>query len=165
LKTIFHGQSDPDDAMAFINNQNVTILVTRCKYTNQSTFTDEVVALLAWTGRIKSVVYIGWAAVSGGQPNLPSPLADSTSPAYRLPGKQELGQPVPKGFTQLGLMMVMVDLMEQGTCRYKKLKSPYIYLHVNPTASPTHISPAPFWTKHGFAPVDETLVIPPLPPP
>jgi hypothetical protein len=47
LQTIFHGQSYPDDAMAFINNQNVTMLVTRCKYTNQSTFTDEVVALLA----------------------------------------------------------------------------------------------------------------------
>jgi hypothetical protein len=126
--------------------------------------TDEVVALLAWTVRIKSVVYIGWAAVSGSQSNLPSPLADSTSPAYRLPGKEELGHPVPKRFTHLGLMTVMIDLMEQGTCRYKKLKSPYIYLHVNPTESPTHISPAPFWTQHGFAPVDETLVIPPLPP-
>jgi hypothetical protein len=61
-------------------------------------------------------------------------------------------------------MTVMVDLMEQGTCRYKKLKSPYMYLHLNPTSSPTHISPTPFWTKHGFAHVDETLVIPPLTP-
>jgi hypothetical protein len=166
LKTIFHGQSDAEDAMKFMNNQDVTMLVTRRKYTNQSTFTAKVVALLAWTGRIKSVVYIGWAAVWGGQSNLPSPLADSTSPAYRLPGEQELSQPVPKGFTRLGLMTVMVDLMEQGTCWYKKLKSPYTCLHLNPTSSPTHISPEPCWTKHGFvAHVDETLVIPPLTPP
>jgi hypothetical protein len=93
LKTIFQGQSDANDAIKFINNQNVTMLVTGRKYTNQSTYTNEVVALLAWTGRIKSVVYIGWAAVSGGQSNLPSPLADSTSPAYRLPSEQELSQP------------------------------------------------------------------------
>jgi hypothetical protein len=58
----------------------------------------------------------------------------------------------------------MVDLIEQATCRYKKLKSPYMYLHLNPTASPTHISPAPFWTKYDFALVEETLVIPPLTP-
>jgi hypothetical protein len=61
-------------------------------------------------------------------------------------------------------MTVMIDLMEQGTCRYKKLKSPYMYLHLNPTSSPTHISLKPFWTKNGFAHVDETLVIPPLTP-
>jgi hypothetical protein len=56
----------------------------------------------------------------------------------------------------------MFEMMELATCCYKKIKSPYIYLHVNPNESATNTSPQPFWTKRGFAPVDETLVITPL---
>jgi hypothetical protein len=164
LTTIFNGPSDADNTIKFINNQNLTMLVTHRTYTHPSSFTGDDVALLSWTGRNKSVVYIGWAAVSGGQSSLPSPLADSTSLAYRLPAVPELPQPVPTGFTRLGLMPVMFDLMELGTCHYKNLKSQYIYLHLNPTQSPTHISPQPFWTKRGFDKVDETLVIAPLTP-
>jgi hypothetical protein len=52
--------------------------------------------------------------------------------------------------------------MERGTCHYKKLKSQYIYLHLNPTESPTNTSPQPFWTKRGFEKVDAKLVIAPL---
>jgi hypothetical protein len=59
-------------------------------------------------------------------------------------------------------MTVMFDLMETGTCRYKKLKSQYMYLHLNPTVSASHTSPEPFWTKCGFAQVDELLEIAPL---
>jgi hypothetical protein len=91
----------PTMGINFINNQNLTLLVTRRTYTNPSNFTDAVVALLSWTGRNKAVVYIGWAAVSGGQSNLPSPLADSTSLAYGLPVVPAIPQPVPKGFTRL----------------------------------------------------------------
>jgi hypothetical protein len=160
LNTILNGSSDADDAIKFINNHNLTMLVTHRTYTNLSNFTDDVVALLSWTDRKKSVVYIGWAAVSDGQLNLPSPSVDSTSPAYGLPVVPEQ----PKGFTRLGLMAVMLDLMELATCHYKKFKSQYIYLHLNPIQSPTHISPQPFWTKCGFDPVDETLVIAPITP-
>jgi hypothetical protein len=162
LDAIFHGSSDADDAIQFINNQNLTMLVTRRTYTNPTSYTDDVVALLSWTGRNKSVVYIGRAAVSGGQVNLPSPLADSRSPVYRLPDGPELLQPLPKGFTWLGLMTVMFDLMERGTCHYKKLKSQYIYLHLNPTKLPTNTSPQPFWAKRGFEKVDAKLVIAPF---
>jgi hypothetical protein len=73
-----------------------------------------------------------------------------------------LPQPLPKGFTQLGLMIVMFELIELATLRYKKIKSKYIYLHVNPTESASNTSPQPFWTKRGFDPVDKTLVIAPL---
>jgi hypothetical protein len=41
----------------------------------------------------------------------------------------------------------------------KKLKSQYIYLHLNPTQSVSHTSPEPFWTKRGFDLVDELLEI------
>jgi hypothetical protein len=34
-------------------------------------------------------------------------------------------------------------LMELATCRYKKIKSSFIYLHVNPNESATNTSPAP----------------------
>jgi hypothetical protein len=85
LNTIFNGSSDAADAIQFINNQNLTMLVTRRNYTNPLTYTDYVVALLSWTGCNKSVVYIGWAAVSGGQVGLPSPSADKLNPAYSLP--------------------------------------------------------------------------------
>jgi hypothetical protein len=127
---------------------------------------DDVVALLSWTGRNKPVVYIGWAAVSGGQLgdplHLPSPLADSKSGAYGFPDVPELPHPLPQGFTRLGLMTVMFELMEPATCRYKKIKSRYIYLHVNPIETANNTSPHPFWTKRGFGPVNETLVIAPL---
>jgi hypothetical protein len=56
----------------------------------------------------------------------------------------------------------MFELMELATCRYRKIKSPYIYLHVNPNESATNTSPQSFWTKRGFDPVSETLVITPL---
>jgi hypothetical protein len=59
-------------------------------------------------------------------------------------------------------MTVMFDLMETGTCRYKKLKLQYMYLHFNHTSSASHTSPEPFWTKCGFAQVDELLEIAPL---
>jgi hypothetical protein len=59
-------------------------------------------------------------------------------------------------------MTVMFGLMETGTCRYKKLKSQYIYLHLNPTQLASHTSPEPFWTKCGFDLVDESLEIAPL---
>jgi hypothetical protein len=59
-------------------------------------------------------------------------------------------------------MTVMFELMELGTCRYRKIKSSFIYLHVNPNESATNTSPHPFWTKRGFDPVNETLVITPL---
>jgi hypothetical protein len=52
--------------------------------------------------------------------------------------------------------------MTTGTCRYKKLKLQYIYLHLNPTQSASHTSPEPFWTKCGFDRVDELLEIAPL---
>jgi hypothetical protein len=162
LETIFHGPMDAKEARLFINNKNMTMLVTRRTYANPSTYTDDVVALLSWTGHNKPVVYIGWAAVSGGQLHLPSPLADSTSPTYGFPDRPGLPQPLPKGFTRLGLMTVMLELMELATCHYKKIKSMYIYLHVNPTESATNTSSQPFWTKRGFDPVDETLVIVPL---
>jgi hypothetical protein len=97
LDTIFNGSSDADDAIKFINNHNSTMLVTRRTYVNPSAFTDNVVALLSWTGRNKPVVYIGWAAVSGGQlsdpVHLPSPLIDSKSDEYGFP--DGLGQPIP----------------------------------------------------------------------
>jgi hypothetical protein len=64
LDTIFNGSSDADDAIKY---NNLTMLVTRRMYVNPSTYTDDVVALLSWTGRNKPVVYIGWAAMSGGQ--------------------------------------------------------------------------------------------------
>jgi hypothetical protein len=123
--------------------------------------------LLSWTGRNKPVVYIGWAAVSGGQLRadkvaLPSSLADSQSAEYGFPDGPGLPKPLPKGFTWLGLMTVMFELMELGTCRYRKIKSSFIYLHVNPNESKTNTSPHPFWTKRGFHPVSETLVITPL---
>jgi hypothetical protein len=56
----------------------------------------------------------------------------------------------------------MFELMELATCRYRKIKSPYIYLHINPNESATNTSPQPFWTERGFDPVNETLVITPL---
>jgi hypothetical protein len=59
-------------------------------------------------------------------------------------------------------MTAMFEWMEGATCRYKKIKSSFIYLHVNPDESKTNTSPHPFWTKHGFDPVNETLVITPL---
>jgi hypothetical protein len=59
-------------------------------------------------------------------------------------------------------MTVMFELMELGTFRYRKIKSSFIYLHVNPNESKTSTSPHPFWTKRGFDPVNETLVITPL---
>jgi hypothetical protein len=162
LETIFNGPSDAKEARLFINNHNLTMLVTRRTYANPSTFTDDVVALLPWTGRNKPVVYIGWAAMSGGQVDLPTPLADSKRPAYGFPDGPGLPQPLPKGFTRLGLMTVMFELMELATCRYKKIKPQYIYLHLNPTESATNSSPQPFWTKRGFDPVNKTLVIAPL---
>jgi hypothetical protein len=49
-------------------------------------YTDDVVALLSWTGHSKPMVFIGWAAVSDGQlsaeGHLPSPLADNNSAKY-----------------------------------------------------------------------------------
>jgi hypothetical protein len=138
------------------------MLVTCRNYTHPSSYTDDAVTLLSWTGRNKAVVYIGWAAVSDGQLNLPSPLADSTSLMYSLPTIPEFPAHVSKGFTRLGLMTVMFDLMEMGTCCYKKLKSQYIYLPINPTPSAFHTSPEPFWTKCGFALVDELLEIAPF---
>jgi hypothetical protein len=59
-------------------------------------------------------------------------------------------------------MIVMFDLKEFATCRYKKLTSQHIYLHLNPTELSTKTSQQTFWTKHGFDPVNETLVITPL---
>jgi hypothetical protein len=166
LETIFNGATDADDATKFINNHNLTMLVTRRTYSNPSTYTDDVVALLSWTGRNKPVVYIGWAAVSGGQlsapGHLPSPLADSNSAEYGFPDGTGLPKLLPKEFTRLGLMTVLFELMELATCCYKKIKSPYIYLHVNPNESATNTSPHPFWTKCGFDTVNETLVITPL---
>jgi hypothetical protein len=166
LETIFHGPSDADDATKFINNHNLTMLVTRRMYVNPSTYTDDVVALLSWTGRNKPVVYIGWAAVSGGQLGnplpLPSPLTNSNSAVYGFPDGTGLSKLLPKEFTRLGLMTVMFELVELATCRYKKIKSPYTYLHVNPNESATNPSPHPFWTKRGFDPVNKTHVITPL---
>jgi hypothetical protein len=137
LETIFNGESDADDATKFINNHNLTMLVTRRTYSNPSAYTYDVVALLWWTGRNKPVVYIGWAAMSGGQLGadqlpLPSPLADSKSTEYGYPDGTGLPDPLPTEFTRIGLMTVMFELMELGTCRYRKIKSRYIYLHVNP---------------------------------
>jgi hypothetical protein len=166
LETIFHGATDADDATKFINNHNLTMLVTRRTYSNPSTYTDDVVALLSWTDRNKPVVYIGWAAVSGGQLSapgyLPSPLANSQSAEYGFPDESGLPKPLPKEFTRLGLMTVMFELMELGTCGYRKIKSTYIYLHVNPNESATNTSPHLFWTKRGFDPVNATLVVTPL---
>jgi hypothetical protein len=166
LDTIFNGSSDADDAIQFINNHNLTMLFTRRTYVNPSTYTDDVVALLSWTGRNKPVVYIGWATMSGGQlsdpVHLPSLLADSKIDAYGFPVGPGLPYPIPNWFTWLGIMTVMFELMELATCRYKKIKSPYIYLHVNPNESATNTSPQPFWTKRGFDPVNKTLVITPL---
>jgi hypothetical protein len=167
LETIFHRATDADDAAKFINNHNLTMLVTRRTYSNPSAYTNDVVALLSWTSRNKPVVYIGWAAVSGGQFGaakvaLPSPLVDSQSAEYGLPDRTGLPNPLPAQFTGMGLMTVMFELMEGATCRYKKIKSRYMYLHVNPNESATDTSPHPFWTKHGFDPVNETLVITPL---
>jgi hypothetical protein len=106
LETIFHGATDVDDAMQFINNHNLTMLVTRRTYSNPSAYTDDVVALLSWTGRNKPVVYIGLAAVSGGQLGvdklaLPSPLADSQSAEYGFPDGSGLPDPLPAQFTGL----------------------------------------------------------------
>jgi hypothetical protein len=105
LDTIFNGSSDADDAIQFINDHNLTMLVTRRTYVNPATYTDDVVALLSWTGRNKPVVYIGLAAVSGGQSSdpvhLPSPLADSKSSAYGSPVGPGLLDPLPTGFTRL----------------------------------------------------------------
>jgi hypothetical protein len=167
LKTIFNGATDADEAIKFINNHNLTMLVTRRTYTNPMGFTDDVVALLSLTDRNKPVVYIGWAAVSGGQltadkVTLPSPLADSQSVEYGFPDGPGLPKQLPNRFTRLGLMTVMLDLMEGATCRYKKIKSSYIYLNVNPNESKTNTSPHPFWTKRGFDPGNETLVMTPL---
>jgi hypothetical protein len=50
LNTIFNGTSDANDAIQFINNQNMTMIVTRCNYTHPSSYTDDVVALLSWSG-------------------------------------------------------------------------------------------------------------------
>jgi hypothetical protein len=143
------------------------MLVTRRTYTNPTGFTDDIVALLSWTGHNKPVVYIGWAAMSGGQLKadkvaLPSPLTDSQRAEYGFPDGPGLPKQLPNGFTRLGLMTVMFDLMEGATCRYKKIKSSYIYLHVNPYESATNTSPHPFWTKRGFDPGNETLVMTPL---
>jgi hypothetical protein len=78
------------------------MLVTRRTYSNPSAYTDDVVALLSWTGRNKPVVYIRWAAVSGGQLSaqgpLPSPLADSQSAEYGFPDGPGLPKPLPKGY-------------------------------------------------------------------
>jgi hypothetical protein len=82
LETIFNGATYAHDATKFINIHNLTMLVTRRTYINPSAYTDDGVALLSWTGHNTPVVYIGWAAVSGGQLGadqlpLPSLLADS----------------------------------------------------------------------------------------
>ena len=56
LNTIFNGSLDAADAIKFINNHNITMLVTRRTYSNTSTYADAVVALLSWTGRNKPEV-------------------------------------------------------------------------------------------------------------
>jgi hypothetical protein len=162
LNTIFNQTSDANEAIKFINNQNVTMLVTRRNYTHPLSYTDDVVALLSWTDRDKSMVYIAWAAMSDAQSNLPSPLAASTSVTYGLPNISEYPAQVSKGFTRLGLMTVTFDLMETGTYCYKKLKLQYIYLQLKPSQTASHTSPEPFWTNYGFDLVDELLQTTPL---
>jgi hypothetical protein len=62
LGTIFNGGTDADEAIKFINNHNLTMLVTRRTYSNPSGYTDDSVALFSWTGRNKPVgIFVGTA--------------------------------------------------------------------------------------------------------
>ena len=142
----FDTEQDCQDALQFITNNNHSLLITRRKYTSKSAYDDEPVALLTYTRPTKAVLYIAFAAVSKGQgiedgsdgsndkTFLPSPQRDNQDDGYVIPTLSS-GKPLPNGFDRRGVMTVLVNLMMQGTAKFKKLRSPILFCHVTDEAT------------------------------